>query len=90
MSIVRPSSAASTSFSPSYFSFREKKGRPVSSRRRKILSPSHRGRDSRSCFWIHASYPSSQGWAVPVQPAAVNRCMYSVGYWSDTKVTSPR
>ena len=39
---------------------------------------------------IHARSPSSQGWASPVQPVAVNRCIYSVGHSVFTKVTSPR
>ena len=62
----------------------------IDSKSKKILSPSHMGKPRSSAFLIQASSPSSQGWGVPVQPVAVNRCIYSVGAWSDTKVTSPR
>ena len=55
-----------------------------------MASPSQWGSSSRRERGTHSSTPSLHSPISPVQPSAVNRCIYSVTQRSETKVTMPR
>ena len=57
---------------------------------RNSLSPSHWGSAASASLCSHSSTPSLHSRSVPVQPVAVNRCIYSPSQISDTKVMTPR
>lgn len=84
-----PSKTFSTNVPWRYTNLSEKNGAFSRSRRKKILSPSHKFRSSILAIGNHSSVPSSQAVSSPVKFVAVYRHIYSAGSSSERKVTIP-